>query len=199
MKAVASLLTFPLVTIVAAIAPRAEPPAGPWTAGVWKIAEGTDVFFWGTPINASGGKFWINKAASTECPGDIENLDCSEYPGTETIFDGGNGTVFLDVGVPGGQQVYIAENGALSYTIPHSGQIPDGSVATGFSRQVSNAFGAPVLLYHASGTWYICPVGEGEPKEKVYQLYVGKTDMEGCYWASVRTYQPGGGNAWEYV
>ncbi|KAI1477721.1 hypothetical protein F4774DRAFT_388346 [Daldinia eschscholtzii] len=198
MKVAASLLIFPLVAYAAAVAPRGV-PAGPWIAGVWKIAEGTDVFFWGNPINASGGKFWINKAPDAKCPSDVEDLDCSKYPGTETIFNGGNGTVFLNVGVPGGQQVYIAENGALSYTTPHSGKIPDDAIVTGFSRTQSVAWGAPVNLYNSNKTWYICPVGEGEPREKVYQVYVGKTDKEGCYWTMVRTYQAEGGGAWEYV
>ncbi|KAI1802430.1 hypothetical protein F4811DRAFT_529799 [Daldinia bambusicola] len=196
MKAVASLLTFTLVTLTAAIAPRAEPPPGPWTAKVWRDDI---VSFRGVLMNASGGKFWMNKAASAECPSDIENLDCTKYPGTETIFNGGNETIFLNVGVPGGQQVYIAEDGALSFTTPHSGQIPDGGVATGFSRVLGKALGAPVMLSNANGDWYICPVGEGEPQEKVYQLYVGETDKEGCYSAHVRTYQPKGGDVWEYV
>ncbi|KAI0117458.1 hypothetical protein F4814DRAFT_448459 [Daldinia grandis] len=198
MKAVANLVAFPLAALGAAIIPRGV-PAGPWTAGIWKIAQGTDVFFWGDPINASDGKFWINKSPNTKCPTDVGDLDCSKYPGTDTTFTGGNGTIFLNAGVPGGQQVYIAEDGSLSYTEPHSGKIPDGGIATGFSRTQSVAWGAPVNLYNSNKSWLICPVSEGEPREKVYQLYVGTSDKEGCYGTMVRTYRSEGGDGWEYV
>ncbi|KAI1412529.1 hypothetical protein F5Y13DRAFT_190125 [Hypoxylon sp. FL1857] len=200
MKALASLTAYPLAALAAAVAPRAgSVPPGPWTAGVWKIAQGTDVFFFGTTINANNGKFWINKETTAYCPSDVEGLDCSKYPGSETVFAGGNGTISLNVGVPGGQQVYIAEDGSLSYTEPHSGALPHGANATGFSRQRSESFGAPVNLYTTNGYWYICPFGEGEPREKPYQLYVGPPEREGCYGTMVRTYQAEGISAWEYL
>ncbi|KAI1454245.1 hypothetical protein F4805DRAFT_328731 [Annulohypoxylon moriforme] len=199
MKTFAALLVFPSVIAGAAVIQRSGPaPPGPWTAGVWKIAQGTDVFFAGDPINANNGKFWINKDTTAECPDNIEGLDCSAYPGTDTVFGGGNGTISLNVGVPGGQQVYIAEDGSLSYTIPHSGALPNGSIATGFSRSRSESFGAPVNLYNSGRFWLICPVGEGEPREKAYQLFVETEDREGCYGTQIRTYRADGISAWEY-
>ncbi|KAI1390357.1 uncharacterized protein F4822DRAFT_401640 [Hypoxylon trugodes] len=199
MKLITSSFAFPLAVATAAVAPRSGPaPPGPWTAGVWKIAQGTDIFFFGTAINANGGKFWINREPSAECPSDVEGLDCSAYPGSETVFTGGNGTLSLNVAVPGGQQVYIAEDGSLSYTVPHSGALPDGAVATGFARSRSEAFGAPVGLYNTGRYWSICPVGEGEPREIPYQLFIGDFKSDGCYGTEVRTYSADGVSAWEY-
>ncbi|OTA55462.1 hypothetical protein K449DRAFT_438684 [Hypoxylon sp. EC38] len=199
MKIFVGLTACSLVALAAAVIPRAgSVPQGPWTAGVWKIAQGTDVFFAGTAINANDGKFWINKDTTADCPSDVEGLDCSAYPGSDTIFIEGNGTISLNVGVPGGQQVYVADDGSLSYTAPHSGALPPGSNATGFSRERSEAFGAPVNLYKANGYWYICPFGDGEPREKPYQLFVGPPGKEGCYGTLVRTYHAEGISAWEY-
>ncbi|OTB12730.1 hypothetical protein K445DRAFT_305017 [Daldinia sp. EC12] len=199
MRALTALLVGLAVTLAAAIAPRSYPaPKGPWTAGVWRMPATDDVFFLGEAINASGGKFYVNKNTSSYCPGNVENLDCSAYPGSRTIFTGGNNTVFLDVGVPGGQQVYIAEDGSLSYTIPHSGAMPDGAVATGFYREISESFGAPVVLGHSSQFWLMCPVSEGEPRERTYQIYVGK-GTENCLNTGVRTYTATGPDAWEYL
>lgn len=105
MKPSTTLLVCPLIAAKATVIPRSGPaPPGPWTAGVWKIAQGTDVFFWGNPINANNGKFWVNKNTTSYCPSGIEGLDCSAYPGTDTVFAGGNGTLSMNVGVPGGQQ-----------------------------------------------------------------------------------------------
>ncbi|KAI1085100.1 hypothetical protein F5B20DRAFT_575566 [Whalleya microplaca] len=133
MKALATILVCPVIAIAVAITPRAgSVPAGPWTAGVWLVAPGADLYFNGDAINASGGKFWVHKDTSAYCPSDVEGLDCSAYPGSQTVFAGGNGTLSLNVAVPGGQQVYIAPDGSLSYTVPHSAAIPDGAITTGF-------------------------------------------------------------------
>lgn len=221
MRTFATLLACPLAALGAAIAPReGSVPTGPWTAGVWRMPQDSDVFFAGDAINASGGKFWVNKDTSAYCPEGIEGLDCSAYPGSQTVFDGGNQTLSLSVAVPGGQQgthhsglyvlsmkillittfiVYIDEDGSLSYTQPHSGAMPNGSIATGFGRQQSESFGAPVNLYNdVVQGWIICPTSEGEPRERTYQLFAGG-QKDGCYATDIRTYTADGYNAWEYI
>lgn len=90
------------VALGAAIVPRV--PEGPWTAGVWRQPVDDDVFFVGDAINASGGKFWVHKDTSAYCPDGIEGLDCANYPGSRTVFVGGDNTISLSVSVPGGQQ-----------------------------------------------------------------------------------------------
>ncbi|KAI1660888.1 hypothetical protein F4813DRAFT_266974 [Daldinia decipiens] len=198
MRVLTALLVGPAVTLAAAIIPRASVPEGPWTAGVWRMPTDDNTFFNGNDINASGGKFYVNKNTSAYCPGDVENLDCSLYPGSKTVFTGGNNTLFLDVGVPGGQQVYVAGDGSLSYTVAHSGAMPEGSVSTGFQRQRSEAFGAPVVLSSSAKSWLMCPVSEGEPRERTYQIYVGQ-GTEDCLNTAVRTYTSSGPDAWQYA
>lgn len=95
-------------------------------------------------MNARGGGFFLGgKGPSSYCPGSVigeENCPA----GNTTTFAGGNQTLSLGVVVPGGQQVYVAPNGALSYTTAHSAYIPEGSIVTGFNRTAapnSDAFG----------------------------------------------------------
>lgn len=47
----------------------------------------------------------------------------------------------MGVIVPGGQQVYVAPDGALSYTQAHSAYVPEGSVRDGWSRTEGEYFG----------------------------------------------------------
>ena len=95
--------------------------------------------------------------------------------------------------------MYIDADGALSYTQPHSGAMPNGSTTTGFERQRSESFGAPVNLYNnVIQGWLVCPVSEGEPRERTYQLFAG-SQKDGCYGTQIRTYTGEGRNAWEYI
>ncbi|TRX91507.1 hypothetical protein FHL15_007512 [Xylaria flabelliformis] len=58
-----------------------------------------------TAINASGGKFYINKPTKTYCPSGVNGLDCSKFNGSETVFvPGYDNRLGFDVTVPGGQQ-----------------------------------------------------------------------------------------------
>jgi hypothetical protein len=61
--------------------------------------------------------------------------------GNMTVLAGGYGTLAMGVVVPGGQQVYVAPDGALSYTQAHSAYIPPGSIVDGFSRTEGEQFG----------------------------------------------------------
>jgi hypothetical protein len=103
MRAFGILLACPAITLAAMIPRQADGvPPGPWVAGLWHFAE--EITLWGTPINANGGRFWLGKDSSTYCPSDVDNLDCSAYTQTSAAFVGGNGTISMDVVVPGGQQ-----------------------------------------------------------------------------------------------
>ncbi|KAI1093052.1 hypothetical protein F5B19DRAFT_172771 [Rostrohypoxylon terebratum] len=196
MRAFATSSIFPAVALAAVITKKGVPD-GPWTAGVWRPPV-TDVPFLGNAINASGGKFYINNGTSAYCPDEVEGLDCSAYPGSKTVFTGGNDTLYLDVAVPGGQQVYVAADGSLSYTVAHSGALPEGANATGWTREQSQAFGAPIVLGNYNHFWNLCPVTEGEPTERTYQVFVG-SGIEGCLGTGVRTYASSGPDAWEYA
>ncbi|KAI1379549.1 hypothetical protein F4677DRAFT_464806 [Hypoxylon crocopeplum] len=200
MRAFTALLAGPTVALAATISRRAgSVPEDPWTAGVWRQPATDNTFFVGDAINASSGKFYVHKDTSAYCPSEVDGLDCSLYPGSRTVFSGGNNTLSLDVGVPGGQQVYVAADGSLSYTTAHSAALPEGAIATGFSRERSESFGAPVVLGHSNQFWLMCPItSEDEPRERTYQMYVGKSDKEGCLNTAVRTYTSSA-DSWEYA
>ncbi|KAI0817830.1 hypothetical protein GGR55DRAFT_673659 [Xylaria sp. FL0064] len=197
MRSIPTIFTYIAVARAAAIVSRSyPPPPGPWTAGVWRppTEEGLP-FFFGNGINANNGYFWLGKNATAYCPSDIEGLDCSAYPGSSTVFAGGNDTVSLVVGVPGGQQFYVEAGGALAYTKAHSAALPDGALTTGFQRVISDAGGAPTVLSFTGKNWLLCPV---DGSEDVYQIFLGAYTAD-CLPFQMRTYSPAELNAWEYV
>ncbi|KAI8950452.1 hypothetical protein F4801DRAFT_549135 [Xylaria longipes] len=202
MKSFLTLIAWPAAALAASIPGALTTPTGPFSAGAWKTdLQCTDIFFFGTAINASGGKFYINRNTSTYCPDGVSGLNCSAFSGTGTTLVTGSSTttMSLDVTVPGGQQVYIAPDGSLSYTQAHSASMPANSIVVGFSRQQSEAFGAPVYLYSADQYWYLCPVTEGEPRERTYQIFASTKVPKGCYVTQIRTYTPDAGKVWQYA
>lgn len=98
----APLILLPLLAHSAAIASR-DVPAGPWAAGAWRPAPDDPIFFVGDILNAAGGHFWLHQNTTAYCPSEVEGIDCSAYS-NNTAFLGGNDTVALYTGVPGGQQ-----------------------------------------------------------------------------------------------
>ncbi|KAI1484434.1 hypothetical protein F5X96DRAFT_683605 [Biscogniauxia mediterranea] len=167
-------------------------PAGPWTSEARHYPSNDGTVIDGA-IQASGGKFWVGKDASTYCPSDVPDLDCSGYNGTDTVFIGGNNTLSLNVAVPGGQQVYIATDGALSYSVPHAAP-PEGAVTTGFWREGSEGFMGAVFFGHNDTSAFVCPTGE----ENVYQVFLG-SGIANCSSVLLFTYTYSGGNTWEYL
>ncbi|EOD48974.1 hypothetical protein GTA08_BOTSDO10587 [Neofusicoccum parvum] len=113
-------------------------------------------------INAAGSKFWIGKETSSYCPSEV--VDCAPYPGNVTVFAGGDPTLGLSTAVPGGQQVYIAPDGSLSFTQAHSAYIPEGSVTDGFTTSQSSGFG---ILSWTNG-FIACPSANGTFPYQVY-------------------------------
>jgi len=101
MNSVFSLLSFALL-----VSAGYPPPPGPWTAGAWRpsTGDGEGPLWVGAGIEANGGRFWLGKKPSAYCPSDVADLNCTSYPGDRTIFVGGNGSISLNVAVPGGQQ-----------------------------------------------------------------------------------------------
>ncbi|KAI0599948.1 hypothetical protein F4775DRAFT_548996 [Biscogniauxia sp. FL1348] len=168
-------------------------PAGPWTSEAKYYPSGPGAVTVGA-IQASGGKFWVGKEASTYCPPDVPNLDCSGFNGTDTVFIGGNDTLSLNVAVPGGQQVYIAPDGALSYSVPHAAP-PEGAVTTGFWREGSEGSMGAVFFGHNGTSAFACPA---EEEENVYQIFLGSGTAD-CLSVSLFTYTYSGGSTWEYL
>ncbi|KAI1311507.1 hypothetical protein F5Y03DRAFT_343339 [Xylaria venustula] len=191
MRTILAILTCAAVAHAATIASRSyPPPPGPWTAGVWRYPA---PYYYGDGINANNGFFWLGKEPTAYCP--TSDVDCSAYPGTSTIFVGGNDTVSLLVGVGGGQQVYIDANGALAYAQPNA-TLPEGAVINGFERAISEAFGAPTVLAFPSRNWQLCSVNGSD--DGVYQIFLGNYTGD-CLLFEMRTYTASGASAWEYV
>lgn len=73
--------------------------------------------------------------------------------------------------VPGGQQTYVAPDGALSYTQAHSAYYPPGSQFGAFS-----GIGGELVYSGLNGTtgWLACPVNGSSfypPLDNIYKIY----------------------------
>ncbi|KAF2963344.1 hypothetical protein GQX73_g10230 [Xylaria multiplex] len=118
MKFALAFIAYP-ITALATFLPQAilSTLDEPFVATVWSKDITKAV------VNASGGKFYIGRPTQTYCPDGV--VDCSHFTGTETVFvPGYDGRLGLRVNVPGGQQVYVAPDGSLSFTQAHSAYIP---------------------------------------------------------------------------
>lgn len=96
--------------------------------------------------------------------------------------------------MPGGQQIYVAPNGAVSYTQAHANYAPPGSYFSGFSQKGE-------VLQFGDVQFYACPPADKSPD---YQLFVGFANVEydsACYEIELIT-APGnetGFAAWQYT
>jgi len=135
-----------LVPFLASAAPVGTCPPDdggvPTTFTVISVRSGSPIQY--LPLNAAGQKFWLGGQPATYCP---TQVDPNCPPGNVTAILGGGA---LDTEVPGGQQIYVAPTGALSFTQAHSASIPTGSSIGPFSvtagtpeaRYSTSAFGA---------------------------------------------------------
>ncbi|CAI6334643.1 unnamed protein product [Periconia digitata] len=145
------------------------------------------------PLEANGGHFFLSGENSAHCPSELGEEVCAAYPGNGTVLAGGEGTLSLGVVVPGGQQIYVAPDGALSYTQPHSVYKPEGSVVEGWSRTEGEALGQ---LSFSDGL-VACPTVEGKPWQ-VYGQLPGLELSPDCLGFSAITVNTTGAVAWEY-
>ncbi|KAI1424552.1 hypothetical protein F5Y12DRAFT_715126 [Xylaria sp. FL1777] len=167
MKSILALIACPIAVLAASV-PRQNPPVT-FTTGAWRT-DTPDIIFLGPPINASGGKFYVNRATSTYCPSGVSGLD-----------------------------FYIAPDGSLSYTQAHSAYIPAGSTVTGFHRVGSHEPSSPFYLNSAFASWYLCPVTDGEITHRTYQIFASSQSLQGCYDTRIRTYADTPDQIWQYA
>lgn len=139
-------------------------------------------------INANGTNFYIGRSTATDCP-TISGLTCSNQ--TNTLFTGGNTTLYLHTEVPGGQEVYVDSTGALRYTVPHSAYTGVGSVSTGFSIADEG-----LHLKFQNSDFLACPLADG-----AYEIYAAaKNTNSTCLGFEFRIADaPGAAPAWEYL
>ncbi|KAL1953326.1 hypothetical protein VTO42DRAFT_3006 [Malbranchea cinnamomea] len=106
------------------------------------------------PVQAAGQKFWLGGYPATYCP---EQVGDACPPGNKTVI---TGLSYLDVLVPGGQQIYVDPNGALSFTQAHSVYIPPGSLIGGFTYTPHDTEpGRGTWGFNGGGAtgWMACP------------------------------------------
>jgi hypothetical protein len=122
-------------------------------------------------VEARDGHFYIGAGGpTTYCPAEsIGAANCP--PGNTTVLSGGDNTLSLGVVVPGGQEVYVAPDGALSYTTAHSVRKPDGSIVEGFSKTAA-ANGESFGYLNFDTGFVACPASTG------YQVYGQTQDFK---------------------
>lgn len=143
------------------------------------------------PLNANGGKFFLGGKPSPYCPPQVGDV-CQAYPGNETVLVGGEAMLSLAVIVPGGQQVYVAPDGSLSYTAAHSAYKPEGSVVDGWTKTEGEVFGR----LDFTGGLVACP-REGKPYQ-VYGILPGASLSSDCLGFSALTVNYTTAGAWQY-
>jgi hypothetical protein len=172
------------------------PAPGPGYFGVISARSASPIHL--QTLTARGGKFYLGGGPpSSYCPPNVADA-CP--PGNTTVLAGGDNTLSLGVVVPGGQQVYIAPDGSLSYTQPHSVFMPEGSIQTGFSRTApvnDQAFG---YLNYGAG-FVACPPAAANATEG-YQVYGATTNATTfgpeCLGFSALSVSVDEAGAWEY-
>jgi hypothetical protein len=117
------------------------------------------------PIYAKGSSIRIGGTAPTSQTPNVPAL--AGFPTTTTTtFIVANDQASLAVSVPGGQQVYVAADGKLSYTVPHSGNTGTGSTRTGFS--VASSGSNVNLKFNGTNNFLACPVSGTAGEYEIY-------------------------------
>ncbi|CAO2654418.1 Nn.00g111510.m01.CDS01 [Neocucurbitaria sp. VM-36] len=168
-------------------------PSGPSYFGVMSARSASPIHL--LQLTARGGKFYLGgPGPSSYCP--VEQVGDACPPGNSTVLAGGDKTLALGVVVPGGQQVYVAPDGSLSYTVAHSAYIPTGSIIDQFSVEAP-ADGQAFGYLHFETGFVACPAGEGQGYKVFGQVQGGTYGPEclGFSALTVATDEPG---AWQY-
>ncbi|KAF2397020.1 hypothetical protein EJ06DRAFT_533733 [Trichodelitschia bisporula] len=120
------------------------------------------------PLAASAQHLWLHRDTSAYCPNEPDQCP----PGNLTAFgmaDSLEGTLSMDVAVPGGQRVFVNQGGEIKYTLPHSAAVDTNSSISGWQLTPSVMSGFGKLSWApetggASGGFVACPgeSGSGE-------------------------------------
>ncbi|KAF3070329.1 putative secreted protein [Trichoderma lentiforme] len=159
----------------------------------------------GKVINARDRSFIIGaQSPSTRC--DLKDL--AQCPaGDSTLVN--DDMSFLASAAPGGQFVYVAPDGSISYPPAHSSLRPPGAQVGGFHpylAPVDNGESVHVLNWRSNdgtaGLW-ACPVSPGAPiaYQAVLKAATARFNGLGCLAVDGIRIQPAGNDfgAWEYT
>ncbi|KAK6351442.1 hypothetical protein TWF718_004602 [Orbilia javanica] len=158
-------MKFTLATLLATAVAAAPAPSN-LSFSMMSLRSASPVHF--GQVNASGQKFYIGlEKPSSYCPTPpVPAKSCPSGKYTSVVF--GSGYASLNVQVPGGQRIYVAPDGSLSYTQAHSAYIPPGSTEGGFILGPKNANNGLRPITHKKGGFYACPATEGTGPWKVF-------------------------------
>jgi hypothetical protein len=170
--------------------PTTRDALGPYLVGsVLSIKDESVIYF--QRLAARDGALWVNGGTAKYCP---ESADCpkNDY---DMDFSFADGALSMGAVVPGGQQVYIAQNGRIEYTAAHSSSIPEGATTTGFALRDlhENDF---AYLRHEDGMM-ACSTG----KDDIYELFVkvpGFNEQD-CVLVKIFTNPIDEPAAWQYM
>ena len=188
MKFTLTALALPLIA-AAAPAPPANPPFT-----VMAARSASPIHY--LQLNAAGQKFWLGGNTASYCPSQVK--DCPA--GNQTVFAPGGTS--MDTEVPGGQQVYIDPNGALSFTQAHSANIPAGSSYGPFVYEAGEPWSHYLYRGWGASGFMACPTEDNR-----WQVFgalanatVPKGDVNEClgFSAMAITYE-GDVPAWQYI
>ncbi|KAF7852779.1 hypothetical protein EAF04_010898 [Stromatinia cepivora] len=178
-----------LLASSAAASPIVSARAAGNAFGLIAIRSGSDLQ--NQAINAFDGGLWIGKETSSYCP-----LAAGCPAGDYTTFVGGENYLGLNVEVPGGQQVYVATNYAVSFTSPHSADTFGGQAA-GWKYTAGEGSNFGSLSFADYGFIACASTNVG-----TYQVFLtpGGEGTGNCTSISVATVPSSdiGASAWEY-
>lgn len=174
------LLLLPLLSLAIPLLPRQSNSTDPFILRAFR--QGSPIHL--SSINANNGHFWLGKPTSSSCPSD-PTPNCPTGTGTETAFVvSDNGHASLYTALPPGQEIYVAKNGALSFTpAPSPSSSPSSSSSSiGYASGFSYAHRSFTFSGTASKGWRACAVAGTEGGGKQWQVFadVRRADVGGC-------------------
>ncbi|KAJ5542862.1 hypothetical protein N7535_005285 [Penicillium sp. DV-2018c] len=190
----ATLALLPLLAAATPTTQSADADANP-PFSVMAVRSASPIHF--LQLNAAGQKFWLGGETTTYCP-DTVGQDCP--PGKQTVLAPGGGA--LDTAVPGGQQVYVSADGALSFTQAHSANIPPGSSLGPFEYLPAEPFAQYGFFGWGASGFMACPADDN--RWQVFAALQNATvphgDVSECLgFSAVATPYDGDVPAWQYI
>ncbi|KAK5090842.1 hypothetical protein LTR05_001019 [Lithohypha guttulata] len=121
------------------------------------------------PFQAAGGVFRLGGGNAAYCPLYAEKLGACE---ARTNITGINGCSLSTV-VPGGQSIYLAPDGELKYTPPHSAYMVPGSISCPLSyTEVRDSDASEVRIAGFGATSFMaCPMLTTTRVKQQWQVY----------------------------
>jgi len=144
-------------------------------------------------IQAGGLHFYLNAEPSTYCPSSVPQEACATTDAT--IFAGSS----LAVIVPGGQALYIQNDGALAFTQAHSAAMYNVSYYGGGVAYSDAGYFGP-----SGASWVACPTSDNVDGKGRWQVFAALPDLffiQTClgFYAVVENQPQGTYGAWQYV